>query len=180
MNSEELGKLYPIIIENYNPKWVELYEKEKGKLLQLLGDKILSIHHIGSTAIKGIKAKPTIDILVEINDDVEEIKNILSKNGYIFMTEQKQHIMFVKGYLPTGFDSEVYHIHMGSKDLKWLFNRIHFKNYLNEFPMYKAEYENLKLKLMKKYKNNRDGYTNAKTDFVERITKIAVKYYNNK
>jgi GrpB-like predicted nucleotidyltransferase (UPF0157 family) len=64
MTINELGQLFPIVIQNYTDKWIELYEAEK----QLITDnfaksEIISIDHIGSTAIPGLKAKPTIDIL---------------------------------------------------------------------------------------------------------------------
>ncbi len=49
-----------------NPKWKIEYEKEAEKIYNIMKDEIVRIHHIGSTSIKGIYAKPIIDILVEV------------------------------------------------------------------------------------------------------------------
>ena len=51
-------------LEEYNQNWKKEYKKEEKLLKKLLGDKIIEIHHIGSTSIVGLKAKPVIDILV--------------------------------------------------------------------------------------------------------------------
>lgn len=58
-----------INIVNYNPKWNELFIKEKNELERIFGDLICSIHHVGSTAIKTSRAKSEIDILIAVNDD---------------------------------------------------------------------------------------------------------------
>jgi len=55
-------------VVSYNPNWTEIYKEESKKIKNVLSDIIVDIHHIGSTAIPGIKAKPVIDILVEVKD----------------------------------------------------------------------------------------------------------------
>ena len=47
----------------YNPNWEMQFEYEKKRILEILGDKVVGIEHIGSTSIKGIEAKPIIDIM---------------------------------------------------------------------------------------------------------------------
>ena len=53
-------------------------------LKEVLGDRIIEIHHIGSTSIEGLKAKPVIDILVVINslDEITEIEEMLKPYDY--------------------------------------------------------------------------------------------------
>ena len=55
-------------VVSYNPNWKETYKEESEKIKNILNDIIIDIHHIGSTAIPGIKAKPVIDMLVEVKD----------------------------------------------------------------------------------------------------------------
>lgn len=63
MSTDELGKLFPIIIDEHNPLWPISYQKEKKLILNAFSDsEIVCIDHIGSTAIPNLKAKPTIDI----------------------------------------------------------------------------------------------------------------------
>lgn len=65
----ELGELFPIIITDYSDKWVDLYNSEAKLITDSFAQTaIVKIDHIGSTAIPKIKAKPTIDILLQISE----------------------------------------------------------------------------------------------------------------
>ncbi len=178
MNREELGRLYPIQIVPYDERWPSYFEQEKENLLRILGSECaLRVEHIGSTAVPGLSAKPTIDILVEIPADQTGLEPLLirkmNENNYIHMKEQKKHLMFVKGYLPTGLDKISFHIHMGTKEQEFLWDRICFRDYLRIHPDVAKEYERLKIKLAQTYKYDREAYTEAKTELVNRITGLA-------
>jgi len=177
LSTEELGRLYPIILETYNPLWPHYFLKEKETLLKILGNSLVQrIEHIGSTAIEGMKAKPTVDILVAIpdgNKNSATVTYILQTSGYIKMEEQKKHLMFVKGYTPEGLDKESFHIHIGPQTSGWLWDRVYFRDYLIHNPVIAKEYETLKIKLAHLYKNDRDKYTDSKESFVTRITELA-------
>ena len=177
MNKEELGKLYPITVVEYDSNWSLLFEKEKVILRGILGpETAIRIEHIGSTAVPNLSAKPTIDILVEIPDDKTINDLITSKmygNGYILMKEQKNHLMFVKGYSPTGLEKESFHIHMGSKKQEWLWDRIYFRDYLRMNTDAALEYAELKNNLAKIYRHDREAYTDNKSDFVIKTTELA-------
>ena len=94
-------------------------------------------------------------------------------NGYIHMKEQQNHLMFVKGYTPTGLSKESFHIHMGSIDQDWLWDRLYFRDYLRMNPSVAKEYENLKKELASIYKHDREAYTESKASFIKRITELA-------
>ena len=181
MTAEELGLLYPVILKPHNPGWKLLFEREKTALLEGLAPlRPLRIEHIGSTAVLTISAKPTIDILLEIPDDHSSARNFaekMSHMGYIKMEEQKKHLMFVKGYTPEGLADESFHVHMGPLTLDWLWDRIYFRDYLNEFPGVAAEYESLKIRLAEKFRNDREAYTGGKGDFIRRVTDQAKTFY---
>ncbi len=86
------------------------------------------ISHIGSTAIKDIWAKPIVDILAE-TADIETARAGLEKAGWICMSESEKRMSFNKGYTPTGFAPEVFHLNLrffGDND------EIFFCAYLNE------------------------------------------------
>ncbi|MDQ0896179.1 MULTISPECIES: GrpB family protein [unclassified Paenibacillus] len=177
MNKDELGKLYPITVVPYDGNWTLLFKNEKQFLTNLLGSEIaLRIEHIGSTAVPNLSAKPTIDILVEIPNEsgiCELIMSKMNENNYIHMKEQKNHLMFIKGYSPTGLEKESFHIHMGSKDLDFLWDRVYFRDYLRENPTVAKQYEELKHKLAETYKYDREAYTDNKTEFIRQITRLA-------
>lgn len=174
MSTVELGKLFPVKIVEFNPSWSRHFEQEKRYILHILkSEGIKRVVHFGSTAIPGMPAKPTIDVLVEI-PDVEGIKEkIIDKmttNGYNHMENHPTHLMFVKGYTEVGYDEICYHIHMGTNDQEQLWERLNFKNYLIANPAIAQEYTELKKKLAKLYEFDREAYTEAKIDFIKRIT----------
>jgi GrpB-like predicted nucleotidyltransferase (UPF0157 family) len=171
MNKSALGNLYPIQLVNYNDDWHLLFLKEKSLLKQLF-NQTLRIEHVGSTAIKGIMAKPTIDILFEKPVDLsnEKIIETMAQNRYIHMEELNNHLMFVKGYSPSGLEKESFHIHMGFLNQTFVWDRIFFCNYLNHNPDELKIYEILKKELAFKYKNDREAYTHGKEEYINRIT----------
>lgn len=132
----------------------------------------LQIYHIGSTAIHGIWAKPIVDILIEIPNTATLIivKELMTKNGYICMSESDKRISLNKGYTEKGFAERVFHIHLRLLNDK---DEIYFRDYLNEHTEIAKAYENLKLNLWKKYEHDRDRYTAEKTEFVNKYTRLA-------
>ena len=182
MSLEELWELFPIILKEHNPEYKNWYLEEKEKLIKVLDDdKIVRINHIGSTAVKGLIAKPTVDILLEINKDynLKYLKDTLKKGNWILMHENdldNLNLVFNKGYTPEGFAKKVFHLHVrypGDYD------ELYFRDYLIKYDKVAKKYEKLKKDLEKKYKNNRDAYTEAKSDFIEKWTKEARKEFED-
>ena len=179
MTTEELWELFPIILTEHKEIWDKWYAEEQKRLANILPPGNIRISHIGSTAIKGIWAKPIIDILVEIpvSLPMDEIKELLIQNGYICMSEQQDRSSFNQGYTSEGFAEKVFHLHLryeGDND------ELYFRDYLNEDPLLAKQYEELKLSLWKKFEHDRDGYTFAKTDFIAEQTDKAKKYYGHR
>lgn len=177
--AEILGKLYPIKIEEHNPKWKECYEEEKAFLQKVFGDKILRMSHIGSSAVVGLMAKPTVDILLEIkeNTDLTAITEVMLDNGYIVNTPEKDIILYLKSYTPQGFVGQAFHIHLRHSG-DW--DELYFRDYLIAHPEAARQYEALKLGFKNEYEFNRDGYTAAKGEFIERITALARTEFKDK
>lgn len=180
LSVEELGKLFPIKIVPYNELWKDIFQNEGELILKTLSQNIaLKIEHFGSTAIEELSAKPIIDILVEIPPLNEVLKkSIIEKMNaieyhFIWRTDEKTPYMhFVKGYTIHGFSGNIFHIHMGDKHHP-LLDRIYFRDYLRRNKSVAKDYENLKIELAKKYKFNRENYTNSKSEFVRKITQKA-------
>lgn len=184
MSKEELWELFPIILKEYDPKWPKQYELEKQLILANLDKKrVIRIDHIGSTSVKGLIAKPTVDILLQITelDKQEEVAfiNQIEGLGYIFNyqpTNPKPHMMFMKGYTSKGFADEVVHLHV-----RYLgdYDELYFCRYLRENKDVAEQYGLLKKDLAQRFTHDRDGYTDAKTDFIKKWTAIAKEVYLN-
>lgn len=178
LSLEELWKLFPIYFVDSNAEFEQQFSDEKEYLISLLGDYVKRISHIGSTAIKNIKTKPIVDILIEIDFvDKDIVKEILLDNHYILMCETPDKISFNKGYTANGYADKVFHIHIkkyGDCD------ELYFRDYLNDNDKKAKEYEKLKEELYNKYKPDRNLYTSGETDFVKKITETAKAEYKNR
>ncbi len=120
-------------------------------------------------------AKPTIDILLEIQNDTDVPKLITNMQscGYLFDAQPDNpppHMKFMKGYTPQGFKGQAFHVHIRYKG-DW--DELYFRDYLLIHPDVADEYAKLKIELKQKYKYDRNTYTDAKTDFIKRITALA-------
>jgi len=101
----------------YDENWAKLYEAEKEILLGVFGDFITDIQHFGSTAVKGISAKPIIDIIAAVTNinKVDEYNGEMIKQGYTPRGENgiESRRYFVR-YKPDG-ENHACHIHMYEK-----------------------------------------------------------------
>ena len=114
---------------------------------------------------------------IPLNDEMNDIKYILSKSGWLCMSQSESRISFNKGYTENGFAERVFHLHLryaGDND------ELYFRDYLNQHIDAAKEYEKLKLNLWKRFEYDRDGYTNEKTDFIKKYTDIAKREYRLK
>ncbi len=93
------------------------------------------------------------------------------------MSAEPNRISLNFGYTEQGFGEKAYHLHIRFKGDN---DELYFRDYLNEFPEISKLYEQLKLGLWKEYEHNRDGYTYAKTEFVNSYTKEAKAKYLNR
>lgn len=178
LSLEELWELFPITFTDSTDDFKDIYSEEEKNLKSLLGNYITRISHIGSTAVKNIKTKPIVDILIEIDfENKDDVKEILLNNNYLLMCETFDKISFNKGYTINGYADKVFHIHIKkSGDC----DELYFRDYLNNNYEKAKEYEELKAELYNKYKPNRDLYTAGKSDFVKAITESAKVEYQNR
>jgi GrpB-like predicted nucleotidyltransferase (UPF0157 family)/nicotinamidase-related amidase len=178
MTIAELGKLFPIIITDYSDKWADLYFSEAKMITDSFSKtEIIKIDHIGSTAIPGLKAKPTIDILMQISEqiDIQKLKDTFKSLGYLINDHPENpapHLTFVKGYTAQGFKGQAYHVH-----IRYIgdWDEVRFRDYLLKNKEIAKEYETLKLGLADKYPNDREAYTDSKTEWIEKINNLTRK-----
>ena len=155
----------------FDENWERKFALAKDELIDILGNNVLEVCHVGSTAIKGILAKPIIDIHVVVKEN--KILNIegMQTAGYIYDGEYDLfgHMFHRKasGGLVTHHVKCYPEGHTNHK------NVVLFCKYLNENPGHAKQYSDLKSELAIKYPCSREEYTNAKTNFVEIILELA-------
>ncbi len=179
LSLEALWELFPILLTEHKSCWGDWYEEEQQRIRRILHKYDLRIHHIGSTAVKHLWAKPIVDILMELSEysSITDIKEQLVKGGYLCMSEKENRVSLNRGYTDTGFAERVFHVHVrfeGDND------ELYFRDFLRSHPSVAKEYEALKISLWKKYEHNRDAYTNAKSEFIRKYTELAKAEYGNR
>ncbi len=179
LSLEALWELFPILLTEHKSCWGDWYEEEQQRIRRILHNYDLRIHHIGSTAVKHLWAKPIVDILMELSEysSITDIKEQLVKGGYLCMSEKENRVSLNRGYTDTGFAERVFHVHVrfeGDND------ELYFRDFLRSHPFVAKEYEALKISLWKKYEHNRDAYTNAKSEFIRKYTELAKAEYGNR
>lgn len=158
----------------FSKNWKRSFNEEKRIFLDLIGDFILDIEHIGSTAIEGASAKPIIDILISLRkfEDGFACVKPLENIGYEFRGEYGQP---GRHYFVKGRQVVTHHVHMFEKTHPDFEKHILFRDYLNGHPDYVRKYCDLKKELLGKYQNNRELYTESKTSFIEDVVKKALR-----
>lgn len=171
MTLKELWELFPIFLTEHKSYWADWYREEVALLKNILPP-VVEYHHIGSTAIKGIWAKPIVDILIVVSSEwqLKDTADILQKNGYIVMSASDERISLNKGYTENGFAERAFHLHVRLADDT---DEILFRDYLNAHSDVAKEYEQLKLRSWEQYEHDRDAYTEAKSEFVKKYTELA-------
>ncbi len=175
MTLEELWQLFPIVLRPYDPAWPTWYREESDSLRAALGPAAARIRHIGSTAVPGLVAKPTVDILFELADgtDRSSVRTPIERLGWICMADREgppPQTDFCKGYTPEGYAEKAYHLHVRPLG-DW--DEPVFRDYLRNHPDAADEYVRLKQELAVRFRNDRDAYTEAKGGWIRRIVRLA-------
>ncbi len=162
---------YPVIIVEYNPRWPALYEEEKERILGLIGHRVVTIEHVGSTAVTGLGAKPIIDITIALRRlaDAEECIDPLTSIGYEYKPPDRVGIPERRFFDKKPSGASTYHIHMVELTSDFWERHLLFRDFLRSHPEVAGQYCRLKKELAAKYGSDRDGYTEAKTPFIESV-----------
>jgi len=171
LTKTEWDTLFPVELVSHDPNWKLIYAVERQKITEFIGEKIIKIEHVGSTAIPAISAKPYIDISIEIPRENLFNKGIISameRLNYHFFRQfgkAEDYMIFVKGYNLNASKAQIFHVHMCPSRHEML-NQVLFRDLLLANPSRAVEYGLLKIDLAKKFRNDRVGYRMAKGEFV--------------
>ena len=151
------------------------------RLWAILGSTAKDIQHIGSTAIRNIKAKPVIDIAV-LACNYEEILSLtaeLEKEGFIFRgwegNDERQPVFQCGEYIQEDKEMRVltHFIHIVKADSQQWHDYINLRNYMNAYPTVAHEYERVKLQLADENRNDYHKYHLGKKDYIIDMIKTA-------
>lgn len=152
----------------YDPKWPGIYEEEASKIKSAFGANLIEIHHIGSTSVPGLAAKPVIDIIALVSDFKFAIPLLESID---FQYRGEMHLPF-RAYFRKG---KAVNLHLYEKSSPELLLNLSFRNYLRSHLGSLNEYAALKMRLVQDdvsfIKNNANytGYNLGKDAFIRDI-----------
>jgi GrpB-like predicted nucleotidyltransferase (UPF0157 family) len=135
------------VLHDYNPKWAEVYRSEAQKIKDLLGDKITSIEHIGSTSIPGLVSKPIIDIAITVESwkNAQDLLGLLSTLEYRSESNQINESNAGERWLLRKGNPTQFHLSMAYADRgSFLERQILFRDYLREHDGDRDDYGQLK------------------------------------
>jgi GrpB-like predicted nucleotidyltransferase (UPF0157 family) len=165
----------------HNPNWRNLFETESKQITIALGENVIAIHHIGSTSIETIYAKPIIDILVEVKsiDRVDDQNSSMQLLGYQCMGEFgiKDRRFFRKDNVD---GIRTHHIHVFEVGSAQISRHLAFREYLNVHIEDAITYSSLKRSLAEKYPDDIQGYMDGKHDLIQEIDRQAAEWQRQK
>ncbi|MFT8322065.1 MAG: GrpB family protein [Bacillus sp. (in: firmicutes)] len=165
-------------VVEYKKDWKRLFKEESNKLKRIFGKQLLTIHHIGSTSVPGLKAKPIIDIMPIVKDinRVAAFNHEMTAIGYEAKGENgiPGRALFQKGG-----ECRTHHVHVyedGSKEIK---RHLAFRDYLQTHRDDASRYGLLKEELALAFPYNIDAYMCGKHDMAAEMERKALLWYEN-
>jgi GrpB-like predicted nucleotidyltransferase (UPF0157 family) len=155
----------------YTPEWIQSFREEQARLQACIGDFVLDIQHVGSTAIPNMAAKPILDIGIAVADFEEAARCVqpLQQLGYLYRGPNgipRRHY-FVKG------DPITHHLHMVEIQSENWASMLRFRDHLRAHPETAQAYAALKQRLAEQFPSDRSAYQAGKAAFIEQVMRAA-------
>jgi GrpB-like predicted nucleotidyltransferase (UPF0157 family) len=162
-----------VAVVDYDLGWIATFEEQRDIIVAALdaaGQRIVSVEHVGSTAVPGLAAKPIIDIMVCYEDmpTLDAILALLAAIGYAHVPKPE----FTESYFfrhGETFEGTI-HLHITTATSEFGLQMLRFRDALRASPSLAADYAAFKRGLAEQFPHDRPSYTAAKGPFVSRAT----------
>jgi GrpB-like predicted nucleotidyltransferase (UPF0157 family) len=160
----------PVVVIDYDPNWPEEFERLKSRVVDALGEVVVRVEHVGSTAVPGLTAKPIVDLYAVV-DDMDRATELLAALGY--KAEGELGVPGRRGFSwPAG--EKRHHLYICPPDHAGLASVVRFRDYMRTHPEEALEYGELKRKLAIRHRNDQEAYADGKTLFIEAVLERSV------
>jgi GrpB-like predicted nucleotidyltransferase (UPF0157 family) len=162
-------------IVEYDPAWPDRFAEQEARVAAVLGPWLAGrVEHVGSTSVAGLSAKPVIDMLAPVRSlaEAQDAVRVLEADGWLFWPEDPcRHYRL--WFLRPRPEARTHHLHVIEHDHPHARALLVFRNALRADPTLCRDYARLKVDLAHQHGDNRNAYSNAKSDFVEQVLREA-------
>lgn len=160
----------------YDPTWPQIYRAEVMQVLRVLGLNLVTAHHIGSTAVPGLAAKPTIDILLVVRE-LQALDTCSSALAALDYEAKGEHGIPGRRYFSKKEgDRHLFHIHAYAEGHADIDRHLNFRDFLIAHPGAAVDYQTLKQGLAEQFRDAPAEYTAGKADFIREVEKRAAAW----
>lgn len=163
----------------FSDRWSFDFEKEAAILQEIFGAEIIKIHHIGSTSVHGLSAKPIIDIMPVVKNilRIDQYNGKMAAIGYEAKCENG---IAGRRYFQKGGDERTHHVHIYGNGSPEIDRHLAFRDFLRAHPEKAKAYGDLKEKLAGQFPFDIDMYINGKAGLAAQIEQEAMEWDNKR
>jgi GrpB-like predicted nucleotidyltransferase (UPF0157 family) len=156
-----------VVVADYDPEWPQWFEQAAEGIRAALGDKVLELHHVGSTSVPGLAAKPLIDINLVVADTTEEDAYVppLEAIGYALRVREPD---WFEHRMLRGYDPPV-NLHVFPQGCEEVERMVIFRDWLRSHDDDRELYERTKRELAANEWKYTQNYADAKSEVVQEI-----------
>ncbi len=164
----------PIVVVPHDPDWLKQAADESAQISAALGDNIRAIHHIGSTAIPEIFAKPILDLLLVVNSitTLDQDTQIMEGLGY---EAKGEYGIPGRRYFRKSNEkgTRTHHVHSFENDSEQVHRHLIFRDYMIGNPDAAKAYGKLKVELASAHPDDIEAYMDGKDLFIKEHLALA-------
>lgn len=158
-------------VVEYDLAWAERFDALARRAAEALGELVMAMEHVGSTSVRGLAAKPVIDLDVVVRrEDVQRAIERLASIGYAHRGDLG---MPGREAFRTPPGEEKHHLYLCVPESPGFRDHLLFRDYLRAHPEAAREYADLKRRLAEQHRDDPEAYQNAKSAFIDEVTRRA-------
>jgi GrpB-like predicted nucleotidyltransferase (UPF0157 family) len=176
---EDKPEIMAVELHPHSPAWAGMAKAEAARLKAALGDTLITVHHIGSTSIPNIKAKPIVDMIPEVTDiaELDAKEDAIRNLGYRWHGEFGISGRRYCTLLDANTGKRTFQLHCYAKGAPEMPRHLAFRDYLLAHPGIAKGYEAEKIRAASVRSDDVNAYNDQKNDWIQRVQADAMAWW---